>query len=73
MTEIKWNPDTNFESLQRHVADLEDAIIVYHLKSPPRLTPEEQAAEDQRVLEERQAWVEQNYTESGPLGEHDEP
>lgn len=31
---------------------LEDAIIVYHLKSPPRLTPEEQAAEDQRILEE---------------------
>lgn len=33
-------------------SDLEDAIIVYHLKSPPRITPEEQAAENQRVLEE---------------------
>jgi hypothetical protein len=38
--------------------DLEDAIIVYHLKSPPRITPEEQAAENQRVLEEGFAYNE---------------
>lgn len=38
--------------------DLEDAIIVYHLKSPPRITPEEQVVEDRRVLEESFAYNE---------------